>query len=152
MTGMTQIDEGEGRKPRNDRGFTLVEVLIASLVIALSVIAVVAFVRKGQDMLAVDKHRRMARGIIERTLENAQYQPENYPNLASIPATDVVIDADMDPDLLGSLTVAVGDSVTQVNGNYAPYRAVTATVTWTERGGKNDTVRVAKWLTNVQRD
>ncbi|MBN2189411.1 MAG: type II secretion system protein [Chitinispirillaceae bacterium] len=139
-------------KLRNDRGFTFVEVLVASLVTALSLISMVAFVRKGQEMLTVDKHRRMARGIIERTLENGQYQPENYKNLVSIPETDVVIDADMDPELQGSMTVAVGDSVTQVNGINVPYRPVTATVAWTERDGRKDTVRVAKWLTNVQRN
>jgi hypothetical protein len=66
---MTTVDEDQGSKPRGERGMSLVEVLIASLVIALSVIAVVAFVRKGQDMLAVDNHRRMARGIIDRTLD-----------------------------------------------------------------------------------
>ena len=153
MTGMTTIDEGRGRKPRSDRGMSLVEVLIASLVIALSVIAVVAFVRKGQDMLAIDQHRRMARGIIQRTLENDKYQPENFNNLVTTSATSsVVIDSEMTPQLAGSFTIAVSDSQPKVNNHPATYRTVTATVWWTEAGGRNDTVKIAKWLTNVSRD
>jgi prepilin-type N-terminal cleavage/methylation domain-containing protein len=141
-------------KQRNIRGFSLVEVLVASLVIALSVVAVVAFVRKGQEMLAIDKHRRMARGIVERTLENDQYQPEKYNNLVTATSTaSVVIDEEMDPDLNGSLTQAVSAEQRLIYGtDTIPYRTVTATVMWTERGGNSDTVRIAKWLTNVQRD
>jgi prepilin-type N-terminal cleavage/methylation domain-containing protein len=154
MADMT--DKDRTMKPRNDQGFTLVEVLVASVVVAISIFSVIAFVRKGQDLLAIDKHRRMARGIIERTLENAKYQPENYNNLVSTSATsDVVLDEERSPNLHGSLTVAVGDSVTQVNGINAPYRPIKATVTWKEPGraaGNDETVSITKWLTNIQRE
>jgi Tfp pilus assembly protein PilV len=142
---------------RNEEGFSLVEALVAGGVMALSVVALVVFVRKGQEMLAIDKHRRMARGIIERTLENNQYQPENYNNLvatlATPLATDVVIDEDMEPDPQGLLTQSIGTEQHRVyNTDTVPYREVTATVTWTEPGRINDTVSIVKWLTNVQRE
>jgi hypothetical protein len=152
--------ENTKRKPakgRNVRGFSLVEVLIAGSIITLSLLSTVAFIRKGEELLAVDKHRRMARAIIERTLEGTQYQVDNYNNLVTTPsppppATAVVIDADAIPNLLGSLAVSVGPEQTGVNGQTAPYRAITAWVTWTEPGGGRDTVSIEQWLTNIQRN
>jgi prepilin-type N-terminal cleavage/methylation domain-containing protein len=143
-------------KQRNDHGFSLVEVLVAAGVIALSLLSTVAFIRKGQEFLAVDKHRRMARSIIERTLEVAPYQVENYNNLVATtsppPATDVVIDAETNPNLHGSLTVTVSDEQAGVSGQVVPYRVVTAKVIWTEPAGGNDTVTIEQWLSNIQRD
>jgi prepilin-type N-terminal cleavage/methylation domain-containing protein len=152
---MTNESDGWAMKPRNDRGFSLVEVLVAAAVIALSLFAVVAVVRKGQDMIAIEKHRGMARGIIEQTLEKPPYQPEYYNSLTTISsptATNVIIDPGMNPNLQGSLTVAVGAEVTTVNSVTAPYRAVTATVTWTESGSPSQTVTITKWLADVQRN
>ena len=140
-------------KRRSDHGFTLVEVLVAAGVIAISLFSVIAFVRKGNDLLAIDKHRRLARGIVERTLENQKYRPESYNSLVTASATTtVVIDSTITPALSGSLIVAVGDSVTTVNGKNAPYRPVTVKVTWVEPTGQteaNDTVKITKWLTNL---
>jgi hypothetical protein len=104
----------------------------------------------------VDKHRRMARSIIERTLENQPYRVENYNNLITTtsppPATDVVIDAETNPGLHGSLTVTVSNERAGVSGLAVRHRVVTAWVNWTEPGGGKDTVSIEQWLTNIQRD
>lgn len=142
--------------PLNASGFTIIEALVAASIITLSLLSTVAFIRKGQELLMVDKHRRMARSIVERTLENQPYQVENYNNLFTTasppPATDVVIDAETNPDLHGSLTVTVGDEQPGVSGQTVRYRVVTAWVTWSEPGGGKDTVSIEQWLTNIQRD
>ena len=74
-------------KKSTQHGFTLVEVLVAAAVIALSLFSVVAFVRKGQDQVTLDKHRRMARSIVERTIEDPVYDIVNYPNLTTTDVT-----------------------------------------------------------------
>jgi prepilin-type N-terminal cleavage/methylation domain-containing protein len=143
-------------KPLNAHGFSLIEVLVAASVITLSLFSTVAFIRKGQELLMVDKHRRMARSIIGRTLENQPYRVENYNNLittaSSPPAADVVIDAETNPNLHGSLTVTVSDERAGISGQVVRHRVVTAWVTWTEPGGGKDTVSIEQWLTNIQRD
>lgn len=83
-----------------NRGFTLVEVLVAAGIVALSLISVVAFVRKGQEQVSLDKHRRMARSIVERAIEDPQFDLMNYPNL--LPSDSVrtgldIIDNNMTP-------------------------------------------------------
>ena len=138
---------------KSNKGYSLIEVLVAAAVITLSLIAMVAFVRKGHEMIAVQKHRAMARGFVQRQLENPPYQPEYYNTLTTIsspPPSDVVLDTGI--NLHGSLTVTVNDEQPNINGINAPHRAVTAAVVWTEPGGNNDTVRITKLLTDVQRD
>jgi Tfp pilus assembly protein PilW len=152
---MTNKRRGRAMKDRNDRGYSLVEVLVASAVVALSLIAVVAVVRKGQDMVSLQNHRAMARGIVERTLEQPPFQPEYYGTIPSPFTTtidnNVIIDTLTTPSLKGTLTVSVGlENATLIAD--APYRAVTVTLTWTEPGGSNETVTIAKWLADVQRD
>jgi len=138
--------------PVNNKGFTLVEILVAGVVIALSLFATVAMVRKGQEMIALDKHRRMARGIIERTLENSQYLPENYNNLVTITSPtpkDTVIDQKV--NIHGNLTVAISAEQPAING--VPYRVITAAINWAELGSAgNETVSINKWLADVQRE
>lgn len=140
-------------KPRNDRGYSLVEVLVAAAVVAVALVSVVAFVRKGQEMIALEKHRAMARGIIGRTLEKSQYLPDNYDKLPAQPAAAVTTTVVLDPatNLRGVLTLSVGNEQTTATGA-VPYRVVTAAVTWTEPGGNNEAVSIAKWLSDVKRN
>jgi len=131
-----------------------VEILVAGVVITLALFATVAIVRKGQEMIALDEHRRMARGIIERTLENPQFLPENYNSLATI-TTPTPKDTVIDPgrNLHGNLTVAISAEQPTINGTAVPYRVITATMTWKELGSTtNETVSISKWLANVQRE
>jgi type II secretory pathway pseudopilin PulG len=136
------------------RGFSLVEVLVAAAMVALSLVSVVAFVRKGQDQVAVDRHRRMARAVVERTLEDPAYDMSNYLNLVT---TDLLrtnldtIDWKTTPPLTGNLRVKISDSVTQavVTGSSFSYRKVTVTMSWNEHINSNpDTIRCEKRVTD----
>ncbi|MBN1130855.1 MAG: prepilin-type N-terminal cleavage/methylation domain-containing protein [Chitinispirillaceae bacterium] len=134
---------------KNAKGFTLVELLVAAAVISLSLFATVAMVRKGQEVIALDKHYRTAHGIVQRTLENPRYQPENYANLTA-PANQSV---PIDNTIQGTLSVVIGNEQALINGTSLPHRVITATVTWRElNSNQNETVSTSKWIADVQRE
>lgn len=141
-------------KKKGSSGYSLLEVLVAGVIIALSVIAVIAIVRKGQEMILLDKHRRMARAYIEQELQKNIYRPGNYPNLGAVTSpstTNVTIDPKS--NLTGTLTVTIGNEATSnmtgLDGTTVavPYRTVTMTVTWNEWGGPSETVSIDRWIT-----
>jgi type II secretory pathway pseudopilin PulG len=131
-------------------GFSLVEVLVAAMVISLALISVVALTRKSQEWIALDRHMRAARAIISTTLENQRFQPENYINLVSGTATETVT-IDSKANIQGTFTVTIGPEQPTVNGVAIPYREITAVINWVENGGSNESVRIIKWLTYLQR-
>ena len=134
------------KQKADSKGFTLVELLVASAVVSIAILSVIAFIRKGEDLAMLDRHRRAAHGIVERTLESIQYLPSNYNNLQTgVKVTNnVVIDESV--KLLGTLRDSVSsEMVNSFNGYNIPYRKVIATVIWKE----DDTVSVRseKWVT-----
>jgi hypothetical protein len=143
----------------NKRGYSLVEITVAAVVISLSVFAVIAMVRKGQEHIGLDRHRREARGIVERTFESQQFAPEAYNRLntdtTSAPL-NVLIDSAA--NLNGKFQIKIRKEVTTPGTApvaAVPYRCITVNVWWQEKGAGNktyyDTVSVDKWLANVQR-
>lgn len=130
-------------------GFSLVEVLIAAMVISIALISVVALIRKSQEWIGLDRHMRSARAIISTTLENQRFQPENYINLVSGTTTQTVI---LDPkaNIQGTYTLTISPEQPTVKGVAIPYREITAVIDWVENGGSNETVRIKKWLTYLQ--
>lgn len=144
----------------NDIGVSLVEVLVSAALIGFSLFAVINMVRKGQEQLLLNNHRNQARGIIERTIENSQFNPENYNALvtaANPTAQDVVIDGKA--NLHGSLTVTINAEQNQTGVDpllLIPYREIIIAVSWTEKSGGNgtytETASVRKRLCNVQRE
>jgi prepilin-type N-terminal cleavage/methylation domain-containing protein len=135
-------------------GFSLVEVLVAAMVISIALFSVIAMVRKGQELIGLDRHLREARGIIVRTLESPGFQPENYNNILTGSATQLVT-IDSHANLKGSCTITINAEQPVVNGVSVPHREIDAIVSWIENSGSNtphnESVRVVKWLANVQR-
>jgi prepilin-type N-terminal cleavage/methylation domain-containing protein len=159
MNGAAYCSVTVVRKPlggTTGAGFSLVEVLIAAVILSISLLSIVAFVRKGHEQIAFDRHRRFARGIIDRTLESARFQPESYTDFDSAPPPVVTVET-IDPKtkLTGTLTVTVGLEEPSIQGAAVPHRHVKAAVVWNEELNKNvvkpETVNVEKWLTKVER-
>jgi prepilin-type N-terminal cleavage/methylation domain-containing protein len=144
----------------NNKGFSLVESLVAAVLLGISLFAVINMVRKGQEHLLLTNHRNQARGTIERTLETPQFNPENYKALVTNtdPAPqDVIIDSKA--SLHGNLTVTVNAEQNQTGTDpllLIPYREIVIAVTWTETSGGNgvhtETESIHKRLCNVQRE
>lgn len=139
-----------------NRGFTLVEVLVAAGIVALSLISVVAFVRKGQEQVSLDKHRRMARSIVERAIEDPRFDLMNYPNL--LPSDSVrtgldIIDNNMTPPLTGNLHIQIfaedNTTYTGIHNIIIPFKKITATITWSEYDNPTpETLTMERWVTS----
>jgi type II secretory pathway pseudopilin PulG len=144
---------------RNSKGFSLVETLVAAAVIALSVVAVVSMVRKGQEQMKLDQHRRTARGYLQRMLEDPKFYPENYNGLVTgITTTSIIIDSaaglngTLKEQIRGEGNITTGQVPGPPN---VPRRRITDTLFWSERAAGNntynDTITVEKWVSSVQR-
>jgi hypothetical protein len=118
-----------------------VEVIVAAAVVSLSVIIVIAVVRKGQEQMWSDQHRRAARAVVDTTLEGSRFLPRN---IATVPTTiaDVSCTLDVKTKMpVGVLSVTVTpDSVGGVK-----YDSICAKVKWTEPGSTTaDSVMISR--------
>jgi type II secretory pathway pseudopilin PulG len=143
-------------KKKPSRGFTLIESLVAAVIVALSVIMIVAVVRKGREIDVNDLHRRTARAIINAKLESRQYSYSNFLNLSagsSFPAETDTLDDRHDGGtvpLTGTLTVYVKDSsVTAKDGvTNIPIKKIRMKMLWSEREFP-DSIIIEKCVANI---
>jgi type II secretory pathway pseudopilin PulG len=139
------------------KGFTLVEMLVSASVLAISIVSIVAVVRKGQELSNTDSHRRAAATIIASKFENSTYNFLNYNNLTAGTTNSTVI---IDPrgtgatdDLTGNLAINIGAQQTMTGTSLisVQYKIITMTVTWTEPGdAAQGSVSLTKWITIAQ--
>lgn len=138
-----------GHKPA---GFTLVEVLISAVIMALSVIAIVTVIRKSWDINIDNLHRRQARTIIINHLELSDNQYSNFSTLCAAccangcNSTETVT---IDKNLTGILNINVtSNNSLVIDGITIPLLIVTVKLKWQEMDYM-DSVSVEKWLTQV---
>ena len=130
--------------------------MVASVIVVISIAAVVAMVRKGQELTSDDGHRRIARSLITTKLESSTYDYTNYGNLSAGSTIDtVVIDtrgttAKTD-DIKGVRTITVGaeQTITGTSSISVPYKVLTLRVTWQEPEGM-DTVQIQKQIAQAE--
>ena len=152
----TTIKRNTFTQCRTCGGFTLLEVMVASVIVVISIAAVVAMVRKGQELTSDDGHRRIARSLITTKLESSTYDYTNYGNLSAGSTIDtVVIDtrgttAKTD-DIKGVRTITVGaeQTITGTSSISVPYKVLTLRVTWQEPEGM-DTVQIQKQIAQAE--
>jgi prepilin-type N-terminal cleavage/methylation domain-containing protein len=139
-------------KKLKNSGFSLVEMLVAGAVLAVVILAVVSMVRKAQEIDSLNRHRRAAHSIIERTLESGTYQQINFNNLVNGTTTTPNIVIDPRSNLMGTLTVTVTLQIPGPtwSGIAVPQARVTVTVSWNELRANNqttaETMSIEKWL------
>jgi type II secretory pathway pseudopilin PulG len=119
------------------KAFSLVETLVAAAIVGLAVLSVIAVVRKGQDQMAVDKHRRAARAIADTTLEGKRFLPSNY---YLIPATIDPDSVTLDGTLKGGRSIVIKP---EKHGGI-PAKRVTLTIQWLEPGTSESSVELKK--------
>jgi prepilin-type N-terminal cleavage/methylation domain-containing protein len=134
------------KKMTDNHGFSLVELLIAASIMAITVVAVVSMVRKSREIQLSDTHRQEVRAIL-----NAQFEKSyGFDRYASIPVRDsastVIIDTREGNPLNGTLLVEIDSTVEYASGTPIPVKKVTLSVIWNETEDETDTITMSKWV------
>jgi hypothetical protein len=133
------------------RGFSLIEILVSSLIITLSVIALVTVIRKGSELVITESHRKRARSVIDSCFESPSYHYSNYWGLANVNRSvlidprDAGIDGD---DLMGSLAIKVAVDTVKAGGTNVPAKKVIISVSWKEPEGLQSII-LEKHITKI---
>ena len=137
----------------SDSGMSLVELLVASAVLAIAIVAIVGIIRMGQMLNTTDSHRRQARAIIASQFESPTYSYQNFANLSSLSTKpDSVVEVDARGPLYGTLSVTIGPGASKTFGKSSvPYLPISMTVKWNEPAPLGmESVTFKKWLTQIQ--
>ena len=145
----------------NSRGFSLVELVAATIILMIGILGIVAVTRTGRNLDVTTKHRREARGLIVSEFEQQQDNYISNYNTVKLSAgtgavtQTVTIDERGTPgnagdDLNGMLSVTVGAEQSVTSGGITvPYLPITMSVAWPEPEG-TETVQMTKWISPVQ--
>jgi len=134
-------------------GFTLIEVLVAGLVMLLMVLATTALMRHGQQVAALDHQRNLARHAMVTELEKSQYDHARFDSLQASNSTySFTLDNRDTPetsdDLQGTLRIQVDSANILVNSHTIPRKRVSATTYWNSLDG-SDTLSMEIWICKI---
>lgn len=134
-------------------GFTLVEVLVSSIITLLMITAAVGVMRHGQQVQALDQQRNRARQHMVTELEKIQYAHANFDSLALQTLNDsLVLDdrgtASPYDDLKATTVLTVASSNITINGNVVPRKVITMSASWSSLDG-SETMVLEKWICKV---
>lgn len=141
---MTNRGHGQGRQMQ---GYTLVEVLVASTIIAISVISLVLLLRKGREIETVSIHRRAAHRIADSLLEMPRFTPTGY-NLLG-PSNDsfqTVLQERSGGDVIASVRTSIGNEAT-CSG--VPCKKIHLNISWEEPEGA-ESLAIARWMAKAE--
>lgn len=135
------------------KGFTLVEVLVAALLVLLMVLSTVAIMRHGQQVAALDQQRNLARQTMVTELEKIEYSHILFDSLAlDTFSTTYLIDnrgnADPLDDMKGTMRIEIDSQDITVNSELIPRKRAKATTYWTSLDG-SDTLILETWICKV---
>jgi prepilin-type N-terminal cleavage/methylation domain-containing protein len=124
---------------RKQSGFTLVEIIVAIVIVSVAIVAIISISRKGREIDIDSLHNRRARTIIDSCFESSSYQYANAVNFVAVNRA-VLIDprrAGATDDLIGTLTITLTPTTTAAaSGINVPSTKLLATITWQEPEGQ----------------
>lgn len=132
-------------------GFTLIELMVASVLLGLTVSAVAIMIVNASVMRLVNDHFRQARIIAQEELEDPVHHYFNYDGLGSIVNGAISLDfnepAQAPTPAFRNLTLSVQTQT--IAGTLVPFKTMASNVSWSENG-QNFTVTMAKRVTKVR--
>lgn len=142
---------GNGRKESNDAGFTLLEVLIAMVILAVGLMAIAQMQVTGLRFNAQGREVTEATTLGMGQLENLKALPPTHAQLADVTAAN-------NADLTSTTTVDHTDAGNPINGRYTRIwnvadstdtKTVTVIVSW--RSGPNQIQKRVRFSTFIAR-
>jgi competence protein ComGC len=137
----------------NGKGFTLVELLVSSIIVMLSIAAIVSMLRKGREIDVNDRYRRNARAIVNSRFESPQFDYTRYSVLLTqtgvTTENNIVIDSLANGTVItGTLTTTIEAAITTPasDGVNVPYIPITINLAWQTIDG-NDNIIITKFIT-----
>ncbi|MEO7423969.1 MAG: type II secretion system protein [Fibrobacteria bacterium] len=150
---MAALGSDVSKPPAQQRGFTLIEVLVAATILGMTVSAVAIMIINSSVIRTTNDHFRQARTLVQQQLENFSFSYQNYPQPTGVVSTYVQMDFAEAP--LPSVADTIRRSVsnqTQLGfpaepgfpaGVSVPYQRISVSVTWSENT-QSQTVRLRK--------
>lgn len=148
----------------NEKGTTLVELLVAATIMLVIIAAVIAVIRTGTELEISDNHRREARSILTSWLEdNFTHEGQGFPkyrednSIESFPHTIAPVKKIIDyrvgdgTELWGDLTIKFDSSLLNINNEsptVIPIYLCTAKITWQENTVM-DSIMLVKQITQI---
>jgi prepilin-type N-terminal cleavage/methylation domain-containing protein len=131
----------------SENGYTLVETLVAAVILVIVITAAIAAFRKGVELETSDNHWREARTLLHAALE----RNFDYRNYATVNMCDSTYNDTLDRGigLLADVRTVVTVDTTTYSGQNIPLKKVTVTVNWQEPGSGNDSIQAGKWLAST---
>lgn len=129
--------------PDRRRGFTIVEVAIAAVILAIAATAMIQALAEGSEMQATGQRQLLAAQILQHEMEDLRMESWSTINGLAAGPTTLTISTQFDSaitaaGLVKGTTLTLSRSVTTVSTGL---REVTLTVTWTMNPSGNAGVR-----------
>lgn len=112
-------------------GFTLIEIMVSTVVLGLAITGIVALLRNGRELEYANGHKRQAKQVAQAAMELEAYYYINYSTMGNM-SQDLFFDAGPVNPIAAHLTVTVSaeQSVVWNDGISVPYKSVEAKVLW----------------------
>lgn len=135
------------------QGFTLVEVLVAAIIILLMVLATTGVIRTGQKVQALDQQGNRLRQFQITTLEDTLYSHARFDSLSPISSTGSLVLDDRgtvatSDDLMATTSLVLKDSTVLVDTVSVPIKIIRVGGYWNSLDG-SDTLVMEKWICKV---
>lgn len=137
-------------------GYTLVEVMVSSLILALAVSGIVAMIINAGSRQAVNDHNRQARMIVREELEDDRRNAYQYANplMPGENNNGIYLDHNLPSGGIGTLRIVTITSlatpaICALPGVNVPYRKIVASLGWYE-SGKATSLTISRRIVQVQ--